>query len=132
MKLQTQTTLPLIPTLVELLTAEIDKVNPNAGEGLVLNFRDPDYSAETGGYHPVEIALDQDGQLLYITDFAYVGSGWYVELAKELDFDFSLGLFQQMGRDYPLPEGGELFDIWQQNFCAYHRSGVFKVSHSAL
>ncbi len=52
MKLQTQTTLPLISTLVELLTAEIEKANPNAGEGLILNFRDPDYSAESGGDRP--------------------------------------------------------------------------------
>lgn len=132
MKLQTQTALPLIPALVELLTAEIDKANPGADDGLVLNFRDPDYSAEGGGYHPVEIALDSEGHLLYVTDFAYVGSGWCVELAKELDFDFSLGVFQQMGRDYPLQTGRELFGIWQQNFCAYYQSGVFEVSCSEL
>ncbi|WP_429219019.1 DUF2787 family protein [Aeromonas veronii] len=61
---------------------------------LILNYRDPDYSATTGGYHPVEIRLERwdDGwHLRYVTDFAYVGQGWCTELAKELDFDFSMG-----------------------------------------
>ena len=132
MKLQTPTVLTLLPALVTLLETELDKAITVAGEGLIFNFRDPEYSAETGGYHPVEIAMDAEGKLLYITDFAYHGDGHYAELCKELDFDFSYGLFQQMGRDYPLHEGAELFSIWQANFCAYYQAGVFEVSYSAL
>jgi hypothetical protein len=102
MKLQPPPILTLSPAFVHLLEAEIAKANPSPGDGLVFNFRDPSYSVESGGYHPVEIGLDPSGRLLYVTDFAYVGMGWCAELAKELDFDFSCGLFQQMGLDYPL------------------------------
>ena len=132
MKLQTTTTLPLLPTLVRLLETELDQVVTVSGEGLILNFRDPQYSAESGGFHPVEMALDASGRLLYITDFAYVGAGPYAELCKELDFDFSCGVFQHRGRDYPLEEGAELFSIWQGNFCESVSWGVFKATHSVL
>lgn len=30
-------------------------------EAVVLNFRDPNYSADDGGYHPVEIRLENEG-----------------------------------------------------------------------
>ena len=62
-----------------------------SGDSVTINFRDPTYSAENGGFHPVEIRLERQNNawhLCYITDFAYVGSGPYVELAKDLDFDF--------------------------------------------
>lgn len=132
MKLTTPSALPLSPALIALLKAEISKANLPAGDGLILNFRDPNYSVETGGFHPVEIAINGEGKLLYITDFAYVGDGYCAELAKELDFDFSYGLFQQFGRDYPIREGAELFQLWQENFCLYYQSGVFQVSVSEL
>ena len=54
---------------------------------VTLNFKDPSYSATTGGFHPVEIRLTRRGDdwhLAYVTDFAYVGIGDYAELAKEL------------------------------------------------
>jgi len=57
--------------------------------GITLNFRDEDYSAECGGYHPVEIRLDKEGvewTLCYMTDFAWVGHP--AELEKELDICF--------------------------------------------
>ncbi len=63
---------------------------------VVMNFRDSSYSAEDGGFHPVEIALSQssDGQwcIEYITDFAYVGNH-FPELERCLDFDFQRGDF---------------------------------------
>ena len=90
------------------------------------------YSAEHGGYHPVEIAINSAGEIQYITDFAYVGDGYFAELAKEIDFDFSLGIFQHFGRDYPIRQGAELFQIWQENFCSYYDSGVFQVTVQSL
>lgn len=131
MKLQPPA-LPLIPALIALLETEIAKAQVSLENGLVLNFRDPDYSSETGGYHPVEIAIAGEGKMLYVTDFAYYGDGHYAELGKELDFDFSYGLFQQFGREYPIREGAELFSLWQENFVCYYQSGVFQVSVSEL
>jgi hypothetical protein len=133
MKLQTNGyPLAINSQLIAILELELAKSEVDASTGVILNFRDPDYSAESGGFHPVEIAMDRDGKLLYLTDFAYVGAGWNVELAKELDFDFSCGLFQQFGMDYPIAKGRELFDLWQQNFCSYVAMGVFQISVSSL
>ncbi|MCP4339134.1 MAG: DUF2787 domain-containing protein [Desulfobulbaceae bacterium] len=112
---------------ITILEKELGQVNV-VSRGAILSFKDPDYSADKGGYHPVEIAISSDHRILYITDFSYVGTPPFIELAKELDFDFSLQLFQQMGRDYPLHMGRELFHHWQQNFCAYYDMGVYQVT----
>jgi len=114
--------------LVTIISKELAKSEVDIAEGFIINFRDPDYSAESGGYHPVEIGVDAKGRILYITDFAYYGQGSYAELDKELDFDFGYGVFQQMGREYPVKQGASLFKIWQSNFCSYYRSQVFQVS----
>lgn len=37
-------------------------ITPNENEKAVtINFRDPNYSADDGGYHPVEIRLENEG-----------------------------------------------------------------------
>jgi len=114
--------------LVAIISQEIEASNVDTSDGVILNFRDPDYSAESGGYHPVEICVNAEGRIQYITDFAYFGQGPYAELDKELDFDFSYGRFQQMGREYPIKQGASLFKIWQSNFCSYYRSQVFSIT----
>jgi hypothetical protein len=114
--------------LVAIISKELAKTEVNTTEGVILNFRDPNYSAEDGGYHPVEICVNAQGRIQYITDFAYFGQGSYAELGKELDFDFGYGRFQQMGREYPIKQGASLFKIWQSNFCSYYRSQGFSVS----
>ncbi|MBF0620938.1 MAG: DUF2787 family protein [Magnetococcales bacterium] len=111
-----------------ILEESINGTDISIGEGVIVVFHDPSYSAETGGYHPVEVMINGKGQIQYVTDLAYVGPPPYAELEKELDFDFSLGLFQQMGLEYPIQAGKPMFRIWQANFCEYHRSGVYEVS----
>jgi len=106
--------------------------NPRFTRGAMINFRDPAYSAEDGGYHPVEIALNGVGRLYYITDFAYVGTGGCAELVKELDFDFDIGLFQQFAMEYPIATGRMLYQIWENNFISYYEMGVYQVSLKAL
>ncbi|MFM4995568.1 DUF2787 family protein [Aeromonas sanarellii] len=106
-----------------------DSTSPAA---LTLNYRDPDYSATTGGYHPVEIRLERwdDGwHLRYVTDFAYIGQGWCAELAKELDFDFSMEEYTHslMG-EMSLAEAHEWFELWQLNFCCYVQMDVFTLT----
>jgi len=96
--------------------------------GCVINFRDPDFSAERGGYHPVEISLNKLGHVQTITNFAYVSNGHHAELAKELDFDLANGLFQHRGRDFPISECAELFETWQGNFCAYYLFKAFNIT----
>lgn len=111
---------------VAILVDEIAQAG--ADTAVTLNFRDPGYSAEEGGYHPVEVRIEKGGGIAYITDFAFVGMPPYAELVKEIDFDVSLGLFQHFGREFPLECGRELFGIWQENFVSYYRSEVYRVT----
>lgn len=99
-----------------------------ADSGAVLSFRDPKYSPQRGGFHPVEVSVAPDGSIQYVTDFAYYGCPPHCELGKEIDFDFTLGLFQHFGREYPILSGRELFRLWQSNFVTYYGMGVYSVS----
>ncbi|WP_159818117.1 DUF2787 family protein [Colwellia sp. 20A7] len=90
--------------------------------GVTINFRDPSYSSDDGGYHPVEIRLENEGdgwRFCYITDFCYVGSGFCAELAKDADFDFDSGVFQNLFGTYPIEQAIEMFQIWESNFVYY-------------
>jgi len=91
-------------------------------EAVVLNFRDPNYSADDGGYHPVEIRLKNEGdgwRFCYITDFSFVGNGYMAELAKDLDFDFDAGVLQCLHGTYPIEQAIEIFQVWESNFVYY-------------
>ena len=99
---------------------------------LTFNYRDTSYSSETGGYHPVEIALKKDSSsdrwnILYITDFSYHGHP-YAELCKDLDFDFSAESFSGVyAPPRPLNHRSvkEIFKLWQDNFLSYLEYGAF-------
>ena len=112
----------------EIVKAGVIESSDTVENYVIINFNDPNYSAENGGYHPVEVMINVDGTIQYITDFTYIGQ----ELVKELDFDFNLKLFQHMGRDYPIEQGRGLFRIFQSNFCSYYDSGVFEVTCSSF
>jgi hypothetical protein len=63
----------LDPDFVSIINDQLIDTSLDAPEIVALNFRDPTYSAEHGGYHPVEIHVDSTGDILCVTDFAYVG-----------------------------------------------------------
>ena len=107
---------PLSAAFLAILADEIAKVQLPQSAGVTLSFRDPNYSPERGGFHPVEICIAPGGRIQYVTDFAYVGRPPFAELAKEIDFDVSLGLFQHFGREFPIHTGRDLFALWQLNF----------------
>ena len=118
---------PLAIVFVAILENELNKAQLPEGTGAILNFRDPNYSPETGGFHPVEIRINRNGLIEYVTDFAYVGVGPHAELAKEIDFDISLGIFQHFGREFRIDKGRALFTLWQKNFISYYRMRVYRV-----
>ncbi|MGR5553499.1 DUF2787 family protein [Vibrio alfacsensis] len=97
---------------------------------LTFNFRDTSYSAEDGGWHPVEIRIEQEnGQwhFSYITDFSYVGYP-YPELAKEVDFDFDNGEFSMMFMPtLPISEISvmDFYQDWDLNFMTYLHMDAF-------
>ena len=115
--------------IAELLTQQ-----QITGDSITINFRDPNYSAEDGGFHPVEIRLEKHGdtwQFCYITDFTYVGIGPFAELAKDLDFDFQAGVFQNLFGVFPIEQATDMYQIWEGNFLHYWLElEVFKVSTS--
>ena len=104
-------------------------------KAVTINFRDPNYSSDDGGYHPVEIRLENEGdgwRFCYITDFCYVGSGSMAELVKELDWDFDAGVFRSLFGRYPIEQAIEMFQVWESNFVYYAMvSKVFRISFSS-
>lgn len=116
--------LPVSSTLVHHLIELLKDHDLSNSRTVTINFRDPDYSAEKGGYHPVEIMLFSKGEIwhfAYITDFKYVGQGQDVELAKDLDFDFQAGVFQTLYGYYRIEEGLDIYPVWEDNFMQFWR-----------
>ena len=122
--------LKLAVCLTELLNTH--KPTWRQARAVTMNFRDPSYGPESGGFHPVEIRLQRRGNLwslVYMTDFSYVGMGDYAELAKEVDFDFSSqeGLVAY-AHVVPLSELGEFYELWEGNFLTYLSLGVYAIT----
>ena len=109
------------------LICQIIQENAYSQKACILNFRDPNYGADCGGFHPVEIMVHANGDYSYITDFSYMGIGDFAELEKELDWDFGEEAFYQMGRPMDFVDSAALFHTWASNFLAYYQMGVFNV-----
>lgn len=128
--------LPVAHQLIQILNDEFQKAHPTRTssddvDAITFNFRDSDYSPESGGYHPVEIRISRANsgfQLDYITDFSYVGAGWDTELAKEIDFDLIAGICEvRFYHPVAIAEAKDLFEMFQMNFLAYYQMDVFIV-----
>ena len=128
--------LPVSQALLILLSQEAERTDLNLSRctQLTFNFRNPGYSAEQGGVHPVEIRLVRgldDWLFDYVTDFSYQGLGQDAELCKELDFNLLDGEhFMQGWGPLQLAEARELFTLWQRNFIAYCGLECFSVTVS--
>ncbi len=121
---------PISQNLKSLLKSKVEafwEQNPTKmdSESLMINFRDTTYSADAGGYHPVEIMLLKEKQsqyqIQYITDFAYMGNA-YPELERNVDFDIA------NGQAFIAPMGWqschsqsivEFYTLWERNFLDY-------------
>jgi len=119
--------------LLQILERTVDPLTHNEKEwkAITLNFRDPDYSSIEGGFHPVEIRLENTAngwKFNYITDFSYQGTHGMSELEKELDFLFpersTYHLYTGLHR---AEDSAPLFKLWQGNFVSYVQMGVFEV-----
>ena len=128
--------LPVSDQIIQILSSELFAAHPSINPTLNLtaitfNFSDPGYSAELGGYHPVEIRISRYSsgfQFDYITDFSYVGSGYSSELAKEIDFDFQSNVCEMHHcRPIPISVAGDLFRMFQGTFLAYYKMEIFTV-----
>ncbi|MUJ20328.1 DUF2787 family protein [Aliivibrio fischeri] len=132
-----QVKLPVVAT--EFISDAITKIKEtqsiNTGEYVVFNYRDKNYSADNGGFHPVEIAVqmskDENDEctalLAYVTSFCFDGSNHYPELIKCCDYDFENGysthtllggVFTQTDK-VGTKEANENFEIFFKNFVEY-------------
>lgn len=124
--------LPISNVLLKRLEGVLSQHPEVVGDSyIVINFRDKSYSAESGGYHPVEISLSKDANnrytILYITDFSYCGLH-FPELERDLDFDFgNSAAFTRCGGWTSIcsPEIVELYPLWEENFVAYLEMDVY-------
>ena len=123
-------TLPPSAMMRGMLDAAIHE-HPTAS-AIILSFRDPSYSPEQGGYHPVEIRLEHRQacwQLAYITDFAYFGPPGFAELEKDVDFDFNAGVgFLPWLGERPLADFTDLYLCWEENFLTYCQREVYQLN----
>lgn len=122
--------LPVSQAFINILYEHLPQP-PLIAPAVTLNFRDPKYSAESGGFHPVEICLTHhaDGWYFdYVTDFSYMGHPW-PELEKELDICWSQRyIWHCLMGDIDTEEGGALFELWQRNFIRYCRMKIYRVT----
>jgi hypothetical protein len=120
-------TVPL--QLHSILNFELAKVEmPDSSFcALTFNFRDPNYSADTGGYHPVEVRIEKHNDLwhfIYITDFSY--QGYPAELVKEIDVCFeSKQIYSLYGGWLNQRDAMELVKLFIANFVEYHEMNAY-------
>ena len=126
-----------VPEKLEaILNTELEQTNlvELKTKGIVFNFRDVDYSADGGGFHPVEIRIiEKDGlwQFEYVTDFSYLGHP-YPELVKEIDICFINNTVYQLfiGTIEDEVDAKELMNLMLTNFIHYVEMDLFTVSLS--
>ncbi|MCU8488099.1 DUF2787 domain-containing protein [Vibrio vulnificus] len=124
----TPSVLPVSNKLLTLLNQHCHasmESTQSTSHALSIHFRDKSYSAEEGGSHPVEIGLNivngKTVDILYITDFAYMGS-YYPELERCIDFDFGNQVAFTVATGWQSirsPGFDELYQMWEQNFLQY-------------
>jgi hypothetical protein len=57
--------------------------------------------------------------------------GQDAELVKEIDFDFSCGIFGHLYMtDKPIIDGYDLYNIWEMNFLTYAEMDIVTVTIS--
>ena len=122
---------PAMPApFYQLLTQELINTNPRDANAITLYFRDPDYSPEQGGFHPVEVRLEKQlnqWRLVYVTDFAFHGHD-FPELIKDIDICFnSKQVYSSIGGWIKHDEGTELIELFSDNFTSYHHMDVYQV-----
>lgn len=126
-------TMPVSQELINAIFKEMENPPPHKTRiaAVSLLFKDLSYSAENGGYHPVEIRLisrNDEWYFDYITDFSYMGTV-YPELEKEIDISRSQQyVFLTHVGNLPVNAARELFELWQSNFIQYHAMNVYTIT----
>ncbi|MEN6375075.1 MAG: DUF2787 family protein [Smithella sp.] len=110
-----------------LLQREVDSFNIEGNRGVLLNYRDPDCDHDNRDFHPVEIALDADGSIKCISDFALYGTPPSEVRGESIDFDFGLKEFHHFSEGYHIEEGQDLYKLWEQDFLRHYEMSVYRL-----
>lgn len=91
-----------------------------------INFSDSSYGPEAGGFRPVEIGIEKNGEdacIQYLTEYRYFGDGM---LDKSTDFDFDLNTFriEYIVETLDYADHGDYFNLYVANLRRYVKSGM--------
>ncbi len=125
-------TVPLqLHSILNFELAKIEIPAPNLC-ALTFNFRDPNYTADKGGYHPVELRIEKHNDLwhfIYVTDFSY--QGYPAELVKEIDVCFETKrVYSLFGGWLNQRNAKELIKLFIRNFIEYHAMDIYQTKIS--
>lgn len=125
------TALRVSDKLLNALITTVSNKNISEARTVTVNFRDTSYTADAGGFHPVEICFtkieDNHCHLLYITDYSFSG-GHYPELVRDLDFDIGNNAFFARYSGWQCLDSRdvrEMYQLWEGNFLAFLEMGSF-------
>ena len=105
---------------VQLINDILQESTVNVSGGVILSFHNPKQSKS----HPVEISIDQRGNLKYFIVLANSGT----PRVTELDWDFTRNLFTQFGDSNDLETGRALLNLWCRNLAGLSNSGAYEVT----
>ena len=95
--------------------------------GAVVTFKEPDYHKYSGEYHPIEIAVNEEGKIQYIAQFALFGAPPNVVLKKDIEFDFCFKRFHHARRLLSIHLGEETYKEWEEYFINCYECGLYKI-----
>ncbi|MEZ9565371.1 DUF2787 family protein [Vibrio artabrorum] len=126
-----KTVLPISLALLATLNNVLNKYAALAEGHHIIQFSNKHYSAEHGGYHPVEVALAKGVNNLYsilcITDFSFNGYP-YPTLERDIEFDFTHAtVFTRYSglKSISAPNTHKLYTLWESKFIANLAKGVY-------
>jgi hypothetical protein len=105
---------------VQLINDILQESIVDVSGGVILCFHKPGQSKK----HPLEISIDQKGNLKYFIVLANSGT----PPATELDWDFTRNLFTQFGDSNDLETGRAQLHLWCRNLAGLSNSGVYEVT----
>ncbi|OMO36527.1 hypothetical protein BCT46_00025 [Vibrio sp. 10N.261.46.E8] len=126
-----KTALPISLTLLDTLNNVLNKYADIAEGHHIIHFSNKHYTAEHGGYHPVEIALAKGVNNLYsilcIIDFSFNGYPYPI-LERDIEFDFTHAtVFTRYSglKSISAPNTDKLYTLWESKFIANLAKGVY-------
>ncbi|MEZ8582286.1 DUF2787 family protein [Vibrio splendidus] len=126
-----KTALPISQALLDTLNNVLNKYAALADGRHIIHFSNKHYSAEHGGYHPVEIALKKDINnkytILGITNFSFNGYP-YPTLERDFGFDFTHAtVFTRHSglKSMNALNTDKLYTLWESKFIANLTKGVY-------